>query len=266
MRRTPEEVKDSLTREQYQLYRLVWSRFVACQMSAAVYDGVSVDIAALSPNQTSGAHIFRATSSALKFNGFTAVYEEGRDDEKEEADSPLPSLQEGQILCLRGYEGVQKFTQPPAHYTDATLIRAMEEEGIGRPSTYAPTVSTILDRQYVMKDGKYLHITNLGRVVTQLMKERFSDIADVSFTARMEEELDDVEEGKTSGKAVLRGFYGKFDQNLKDAEKALEGVRIKVPEEVSGPSCRARAILNARSPCRWWKSCRDGARSAADAS
>ena len=237
VRRTPEDVKVSLTKEQYQLYRLIWSRFVACQMSSAVYDGVSVDIAALSPNQTSGAHIFRATSSTLKFNGFTAVYEEGKDDEKEETNSPLPSLQEGQILCLRGYEAVQRFTQPPAHYTDATLIRAMEEEGIGRPSTYAPTVSTILDRQYVMKDGKYLHITNLGRVVTQLMKERFSDIADVSFTARMEEELDDVEEGKTSGKAVLRGFYGKFDRSLQDAEKALEGVRIKVPEEVTEEVC-----------------------------
>ena len=230
VRRTPEDVKGSLTREQYQLYRLIWNRFVACQMSAAVYDSVSVDI-------TSDRHVFRATSSALKFNGFTAVYEEGRDDEKEEVYSPLPSLQEGQTVYLRGYEAAQKFTQPPAHYTDATLIRAMEEEGIGRPSTYAPTVSTILDRQYVMKEGKYLHITSLGRVVTQLMKERFSDIADVTFTARMEQELDAVEEGKTSGKAVLHGFYGKFAQNLKDAEHALEGVRIKVPEQVTEEIC-----------------------------
>ena len=238
-RRAPEDVKGSLTKEQYQLYRLIWSRFIACQMSAAVYDSVSVDITALSPDgaASEGNHVFRATSSALKFNGFTAVYEEGKDDEKEETNSPLPSLQEGQTLCLRGYDALQHFTQPPAHYTDATLIRAMEEEGIGRPSTYAPTVSTILDRQYVMKEGKYLHITALGRVVTQLMKERFSDIADVSFTARMEEELDDVETGKTSGKSVLRGFYGKFDQSLKDAEKALEGVRIKVPEQVTEEVC-----------------------------
>ena len=235
--RAPETVKDSLTREQYQLYKLIWSRFLACQMSAAVYDSVSADIAALTPAQTSGAHIFRAASSALKFNGFTAVYEEGRDDEKEESNSPLPSLREGQVLCLRGYEAAQHFTQPPAHYTDATLIRAMEEEGIGRPSTYAPTVSTILDRQYVMKEGKYLHITSLGRVVTQLMKERFSDIADVGFTARMEEALDAVEEGQRTGKSVLRGFYGKFDQSLKDAEKALDGVRIKVPEQVTEEVC-----------------------------
>ena len=230
VRRTPEDVKSSLTRDQYQLYRLIWSRFVACQMSAAVYDSVSVDI-------TAERHVFRATSSALKFNGFTAVYEEGRDEEKDEVSSPLPSLREGQILYLRAYEAVQKFTQPPAHYTDATLIRAMEEEGIGRPSTYAPTVSTILDRQYVMKEGKYLHITNLGRVVTQLMKERFPDIADVRFTARMEEELDAVEEGKTSGKTVLRGFYGKFEQDLEDAETALDGVRIKVPEQVTDEVC-----------------------------
>ena len=241
VRRTPDEVRTSLTREQYQLYRLIWSRFVACQMSAAVYDSVSVDITALPRDSAqampTGNHVFRATSSALKFNGFTAVYEEGRDDEKEESNSPLPTLQEGQILCLRGYDAAQKFTQPPAHYTDATLIRAMEEEGIGRPSTYAPTVSTILDRQYVMKEGKYLHITSLGRVVTQLMKERFSDIADVGFTARMEEALDAVEEGQRTGKSVLRGFYGKFDKDLQDAETALEGVRIKVPEQVTEEIC-----------------------------
>ena len=243
--RTPENVKSSLTKEQYLLYRLIWSRFLACQMSAAVYDGVSVDVTAVAPDEyrfmpermPSGRHVFRAASSAMKFNGFTAVYEEGRDEEKEEPHSPLPSLQEGQILNLRAYDAAQHFTQPPAHYTDATLIRAMEEEGIGRPSTYAPTVSTILDRQYVMKEGKYLHITSLGRVVTQLMKERFADIADVTFTARMEEELDGVEEGKTSGKAVLRGFYGKFAQDLQDAEKALEGVRIKVPEQVTEEIC-----------------------------
>ena len=241
VRRTPDEVRASLTREQYQLYRLIWSRFVACQMSAAVYDSVSVDITALpwdsAQAMPTGNHVFRATSSALKFNGFTAVYEEGRDDEREESNSPLPTLQEGQILCLRGYDAAQKFTQPPAHYTDATLIRAMEEEGIGRPSTYAPTVSTILDRQYVMKEGKYLHITSLGRVVTQLMKERFSDIADVGFTARMEEALDAVEEGQRTGKSVLRGFYGKFDKDLQDAETALEGVRIKVPEQVTEEIC-----------------------------
>ena len=176
---TPEQVKKDLTGEQYRLYRLIWSRFVACQMSNAVYDSVAVEVEAAD-------HSFRASSSSLKFSGYTAVYEEGRDEEKEEKESPLPALREGETLELKDFSRDQHFTQPPAHYTDATLIRAMEEQGIGRPSTYAPTVSTILDREYVMKEGKYLHITNLGRVVTALMKERFSDIADLKFTAHME--------------------------------------------------------------------------------
>ena len=227
---TPEQVKKDLTGEQYRLYRLIWSRFVACQMSNAVSDSVAVEVEAAD-------HSFRASSSSLKFSGYTAVYEEGRDEEKEEKESPLPALREGETLELKDFSRDQHFTQPPAHYTDATLIRAMEEQGIGRPSTYAPTVSTILDREYVMKEGKYLHITNLGRVVTALMKERFSDIADLKFTAHMEQQLDSVEEGKTAWKDVLRDFYGDFDQNLKQAEQALEGVRIKVPDEVSEEIC-----------------------------
>ena len=227
---TPEQVKKDLTGEQYRLYRLIWSRFVACQMSNAVYDSVAVEVEAAD-------HSFRASSSSLKFSGYTAVYEEGRDEEKEEKESPLPALREGETLELKDFSRDQHFTQPPAHYTDATLIRAMEEQGIGRPSTYAPTVSTILDREYVMKEGKYLHITNLGRVVTALMKERFTDIADLKFTAHMEQQLDSVEEGKTAWKDVLRDFYGDFDQNLKQAEQALEGVRIKVPDEVSEGIC-----------------------------
>ena len=227
---TPEMLKKDLTGEQYRLYRLIWSRFVACQMANAVYDSVSVEVEA-------GAYSFRASSSSLKFSGYTAVYEEGRDEEKEEKESPLPALQEGQTLTLRDFSRDQHFTQPPAHYTDATLIRAMEEQGIGRPSTYAPTVSTILDREYVIKEGKYLRITNLGRVVTALMKERFSDIADLKFTANMEQRLDAVEEGKTAWKDVLRDFYGDFDHDLKEAEQALDGVRIKVPDEVSEEIC-----------------------------
>ena len=227
---TPEMLKKDLTGEQYRLYRLVWSRFVACQMSNAVYDSVAVEVEA-------AGHNFRASSSSLKFSGYTAVYEEGRDEEKEEKESPLPALQEGEVLELKDFSKDQHFTQPPAHYTDATLIRAMEEQGIGRPSTYAPTVSTILDREYVVKEGKYLHITNLGRIVTELMKERFTDIADLKFTAHMEQKLDSVEEGVTPWKDILREFYGNFDTNLKDAEKALEGTRIKVPDEVSEEIC-----------------------------
>ncbi len=204
---TPEQVKKDLTGEQYRLYRLVWSRFVACQMSNAVYDSVSVEI-------TAGGHAFRATSSSLKFSGYTAVYEEGKDEEKEERESPLPALREGETLALRDFSKDQHFTQPPAH---------------------APTVSTILDREYVIKDGKYLRITNLGRVVTALMKDKFSDIADMKFTANMEEKLDSVEEGKTPWKGVLRDFYGDFESHLRQAEQDL--TRIKVPDEVSEEIC-----------------------------
>ena len=236
--RTPEDVKGDLTKEQYALYRLIWSRFLACQMESAVYDTVSVDI-------TAGRHLFRATSSSLKFAGYTAVYVEGRDEEEKKVDAGdgekkapvLPPLQEGQTLELKGYDPQQHFTQPPPRYTDAALIRAMEEQGIGRPSTYAPTVTTILDRQYVMKEGKNLRITNLGRVVTELMKERFADIVDLQFTARMEGELDAVEEGKTAWKNVLREFYGDFDQELQTAERELDGVRIKVPDQPSEEVC-----------------------------
>ena len=223
---TPEMLKKDLTGEQYRLYRLIWSRFVACQMSNAVYDSVAVEIEA-------NCHSFRASSSSLKFSGYTAVYEEGRDEEKEERESPLPALQEGEVLTLKDFSKDQHFTQPPAHYTDATLIRAMEEQGIGRPSTYAPTVSTIIDREYVIKEGKYLRITNLGRVVTELMKDKFTDIADTKFTAHMEQKLDSVEEGATPWKGVLRDFYGGFEEHLKKAEQDLEGPRIKVPDEVS---------------------------------
>ena len=227
---TPEELRKDLTGEQYRLYRLIWSRFVACQMANAVYDSVAVEIEANS-------HSFRASSSSLKFSGYTAVYEEGKDDEKEEKESPLPALQEGETLALKDFAKDQHFTQPPAHYTDASLIRAMEEQGIGRPSTYAPTVSTILDREYVIKEGKYLRITNLGRVVTELMKDKFTDIADLKFTAHMEQKLDSVEEGTTPWKGVLRDFYGDFEDHLKKAEQDLEGVRIKVPDEVSEEVC-----------------------------
>ena len=206
---TPEQLKKDLTGEQYRLYRLVWSRFLASQMANAVYDSVAVEVEA-------AGHSFRASSSSLKFSGYTAVYEEGKDEEKEEKESPLPALREGEPLTLKDFDREQHFTQPPAHYTDATLIRAMEEQGIGRPSTYAPTVSTILDREYVVKEGKYLRITNLGRVVTALMKERFSDIADLKFTANMEQRLDSVEEGKTAWKecgrnlVVKSGRFGRF--------------------------------------------------------
>ena len=236
---TPERLKGDLTGEQYRLYRLIWSRFLASQMANAVYDSVAVEIA-------SGVHEFRASASSLKFSGYTAVYEEARDDDKEEKTSPLPPLTEGQTLELQGFDEEQHFTQPPTRYTDATLIRALEQNGIGRPSTYAPTVSTIIDREYVVKEGKFLRITPLGSVVTKLMEDKFPDIVDTKFTARMEKELDTVEEGKIAWKDVLREFYGGFESNLQKAEKELEGVHLKVPDEETEevcPECGRKLVI-----------------------
>ena len=173
----------------------------------------------------------------MKFPGYTAVYEESRDEETEELRSKLPSLEEGERVYLEKMLPEQQFTQPPARYTEATLIRAMEEKGIGRPSTYAPTISTITSHEYVVKDGKYLKPTNLGEVVTELMMERFPDIVDLKFTNHMEEELDDVESGKRYWKELIREFYGDFSTELEEAEKALEGVRITVPDELSDEYC-----------------------------
>ena len=227
---SPDRVRKDLTPEQYRLYRLIWGRFTACQMANSVYDNVVVDV-------ESNDYIFRANYSEMKFPGYTAVYEESKDEETNELRSKLPSLEEGERVYLEKLLPEQQFTQPPARYTEATLIRAMEEKGIGRPSTYAPTISTITSHEYVVKDGKYLKPTNLGEVVTELMMERFPDIVDLKFTNHMEEELDDVESGKRYWKELIREFYGDFSTELEEAEKALEGVRIKVPDELSDEYC-----------------------------
>ena len=227
---TPERVRKDLTPEQYRLYRLIWGRFTACQMANSVYDNVVVDV-------ESNGHIFRSNYSELKFAGYTAVYEESKDEESDELRKKLPDLQTGERVYLEKMLPEQQFTQPPARYTEATLIRAMEEKGIGRPSTYAPTISTITSHEYVVKDGKYLKPTNLGVVVTELMMERFPDIVDLKFTNHMEEELDSVESGKLYWKKLLHEFYDGFSVELENAEKALEGVRIKVPDELSDEYC-----------------------------
>ena len=227
---TPENVRKSLTQEQYRLYKLIWSRFLACQMASAVYDSVNIEV-------TSAGYTFRASRSEVKFPGFLAVYEEGKDEEGGEIQTRLPNLQEGEPLTLGETKPEQKFTQPPTRYTEATLIRALEEKGIGRPSTYAPTISTIMAREYVVKDGKYLHTTPLGEVVTTLMKDKFHDIVDYAFTADMEGRLDKVESGEENWKKLLGDFYQDFHQELTQAEKDLDGTRIKVPDEVSDEVC-----------------------------
>ena len=226
----PELVEHDLTKDQFRLYKLIWSRFIASQMENAVYDVTAIEAAC-------GSHVFRATHQSLRFAGFTAIYEEGRDDEQEEALSALPDLAQGEALNLKKTDPQQHFTQPPARYTEATLVRAMEEKGVGRPSTYATIVSTIQDREYVVKKDKRLSPTPLGEVVNGLMMERFQNIISVEFTAGMEHQLDEVEEGKLRWKKVLEDFYAGFHQEMLDAEEALKNTRLKVPDEVTDEVC-----------------------------
>ena len=227
---SPDVVRKDLTQEQYRLYRLIWGRFTASQMANARYDNVAVDV-------VSADHHFRANYSEMKFPGYTAVYEEARDEESGEIENPLPSLAEGERVYLESMTPQQQFTQPPARYTEATLIRAMEEKGIGRPSTYAPTITAITSRDYVIKEGKYLRPTPLGEVVTGLMKEHFGDIVDLKFTNQMEDELDGIESGKANWRAVLSSFYENFEKEMTAAEQAMDGVRIKVPDVLSDEYC-----------------------------
>ena len=228
---TPERVKKDLTAEQYRLYRLIWGRFTASQMANAVYDNVVIDA-------LSAGHCFKANHSSLRFPGYTAVYEDPNEDEETGGKKPLPDLAEGEIVTLKKLDKEQRFTEPPARYTEATLIRAMEEKGIGRPSTYAPTISTITGREYVAKEGKHLKPTSLGEVVTGLMEERFPDIVDRQIyraygrPARRDRKRQDRLEkrsAKISTAILIR--------RLTDAEKALEGVHIKVPDEVTDEVC-----------------------------
>ena len=226
----PERVRGSLTQDQYKLYKLIWSRFLATQMANAVYDTVSID------TECAG-HVFRASHQSMRFAGFIAVYEEGRDDESEAVGSPLPDLSVGEKADAVKAEKEQHFTQPPARYTEATLVKAMEEKGVGRPSTYAATISTIEDREYVTKQDKRLAPTPLGEIVTGLMMDHFNDIIDVEFTANMENRLDAVEAGKQHWKTLLAEFYQGFSEELQEAETALEGIRLKVPEEETDEVC-----------------------------
>jgi len=225
--REPESIKDSLDREQYKLYKLIWERYVASQMQAAVFDTVTADIEA-------NGYIFKAYGSIMRFPGFMSVYKESS-DEKEEEEISLPSLTEGQLLKLKKLEHKQHFTEPPLRYTEATLVKILEEKGIGRPSTYAPIISTILARGYVIRDKKFLVPTDLGEKVTGIMKEYFSDIVDAEFTANMEGKLDNIEEGEKDWVHVIREFYGPFEKTLKSAEEKVG--KIEIQDEVSDVVC-----------------------------
>ena len=218
----PDDIKDKLTNDQYKLYKLIWERFAACQMSAAVYDSETASL-------TSGTHTFRASGSQVKFKGFMVVYVEGSDAAKEK-DKALPALEEGEILEIKDIDSAQHFTKPPARYSEAALVHALEENGIGRPSTYAPTITTIISRGYVRRIKKQLVPTELGIITTDIMKKHFKDIVDIDFTAGMEQELDGVEDGKLEWKKVLDDFYPEFADNLEKAQKAIEKVKIKDEE------------------------------------
>lgn len=219
---TPEKLKDKLKPDLFKLYRLIWLRFMASQMSDAVLDMVSADI-------TAGNYLVKASGSEVKFAGFMTLYVEGK-DEAEEKTSKLPKLEEGQQLLMANIDPQQHFTQPPPRYTEASLVKAMEEDGIGRPSTYAPTIATISARGYVAKEGKSIYPTELGFITTDLMKDNFPDIVDVDFTARMEDEIEEVADGTVTWKDIIRQFYGPFKKTLDEAEEKIGNIEIKDEE------------------------------------
>ena len=227
----PEDIKASLTRDQFNLYKLVYLRFVACQMADAVYETQQIEIA-----NESGV-LLRSSAERLKFAGFTAVYEEGHDEgaQDETIAGAMLDVTEGCAADIESVDATQHFTQAPPRYTEASLVRALEEKGIGRPSTYAPTISTILARGYVSREKKQLFPTELGVMITDMMKEHFTDIVDIAFTAGMEEQLDDIEAGELGWREVLEQFYGPFEKTLEKAEAEIEKIEIK--DEVSDVVC-----------------------------
>ena len=224
----PEKIKDYLTTDQYKLYRLIYNRFIASQMANAIYDTVTANIDVNNYN-------FRANGQTLKFKGFMVLYVETIEGEKEEEDNSIPELTIGQEVKKEKLEAKQSFTQPPARYTEASLVKALEEKGIGRPSTYSPTITTILERRYIQKEQKQLIPTDLGKIVNKLLVENFPDVINVEFTAKIEEEFDEVAEGKEPWKQVIREFYGPFKVTLDRVEKELE--HVELVEEVSDVPC-----------------------------
>ena len=226
---TPDQIKASLTSDQYKLYKLIWERFLACQMANCLQSTTQADI-------TAKGYLFKASGYTVTFDGYTVLYEEGKDEE-EEAGGALPPLEKDMPLKVKEIAGSQHFTQPPARYTEASLIKALEENGIGRPSTYAATISTITGREYVTREGRTLKPTELGEVTTKLMRERFPKIVNIKFTAQVESELDEIQNGKVDWIDTLHSFYDDFEQTLKKAKTEMEGVKIQLKEDETDIIC-----------------------------
>lgn len=224
----PDSIKDALTRDQYKLYKLIYHRFMASQMAAAIYDTMSVTIDA--DNYT-----FKANGQAIKFKGFMTLYVEGTDNKEEEQEGMLPDLKEKQELKLDKINPKQSFTEPPPRYTEASLVKALEEKGIGRPSTYSPTITTILDRRYIEKEQKQLIPTELGKIVNKLLIENFTDVINVEFTAEIENEFDEIADGNEPWKKMIREFYGPFQKEVEKVEKELK--HVELVDEVSDVPC-----------------------------
>ena len=224
----PDKIKESLTKDQYKLYKLIYNRFMASQMTSAVYDTMAVTIDA-------NKHTFKANGQNLKFKGFMTLYVEGTDEKEEPEDEMIPELQEKQEIKKQKIEPKQSFTEPPARYTEASLVKALEEKGIGRPSTYSPTITTILERRYIEKEQKQLVPTELGKVVNKLLIENFTDIINVEFTANIENQFDSIAEGKENWRKMVEVFYVPFEENVKKVEKELE--HVELVEEVSDVPC-----------------------------
>ena len=224
----PEKIKDSLTKDQYKLYKLIYNRFMASQMVSAIYDTMSVTINA-------NDYTFKANGQNLKFKGFMTLYVEGTDGKEEKEAGMLPELIQDEIVKLEKIEPKQSFTEPPARYTEASLVKTLEEKGIGRPSTYSPTITTILERRYIEKEQKQLLPTELGKIVNKLLCENFADVINVEFTAKVETEFDNIAEGKENWKKMIEEFYGPFEENVERVEKELE--HVEIVDEVSDIPC-----------------------------
>jgi DNA topoisomerase I len=242
---SPEEVEKYLAEDEMKLYRLIWNRFVACQMMPALYDQTSIDVSAKGKNGVD--YTFRATGSVLKFEGFLKVYQEGKDqadEEDEEMKHRLPKVVEGEELRLKGLRPEQHFTEPPPRYNEATLVKRLEADGVGRPSTYASILSTIQEREYVKKEGGRFTPTELGMVVTDLLLQSFDDIFDVKYTARMEEELDEIEDGQLDWRHAMGEFYERFDKDLKHAEEHMTDIkRMEKPTDLTCEKCGKPLVI-----------------------